>query len=226
MTLSAVVFDLDGLMFDTEALFHRVATELLAERGRSFTPEIMNAMIGRRPHEAGLALKTLSGIEESVEEWLDLVRSRFALLVDHAVGPTPGLLRLLDWLEGRAPLAVATSANRAYAWGLLERHALAGRFEFVLAAEDVTRGKPDPEVYATAALRLGVPAGAILVLEDSPAGVESARRAGAFVAAVPHAQSPAHALQHAHLVVPTLDAPELLDLLGRRLSIRPGSPSP
>lgn len=217
MTISAVVFDLDGLMFDTEALFHRVASELLAERGRAFTPEIMNAMIGRRPHEAGLALKTLSGIEESVEEWLSLVRERFALLVDEAVGPTPGLLRLLDRLHGRAPLAVATSANRSYASGLLERHAMADRFEFILAAEDVVRGKPDPEIYATAALRLGVPAGAMLVLEDSPAGVESARRAGAVVVAVPHAQSPAHALGPVDLIVPALDAPELFDLLDRRL---------
>ncbi len=217
MTISAVVFDLDGLMFDTEALFHRVSSELLAERGRAFTPEIMNAMIGRRPLEAGEQLKRLSGIEESVEEWLSLVRERFGSLVNDAVSPTPGLLRLLDVLRGRAPLAVATSSNRSYARGLLDRHAITDRFEFILAAEDVIRGKPDPEIYATAARRLGVAAGSILVLEDSPAGVESARRAGAVVVAVPHAHSPAHALGPADLIVPALDAPELLDLLERRL---------
>ncbi len=67
MTIKAVVFDLDGLMFDTEALFFRVSSEVLATRGKRFTPEIMRAMIGRRAAEVADVLKTLAGLDEPVE---------------------------------------------------------------------------------------------------------------------------------------------------------------
>ncbi len=80
------------------------------------------------------------------------MRQRFLALMDTVVHPTPGLFVLLDHLDRRAlPLAVATSSRRRYADRLLTRHGLADRFEFVLASEDVTRGKPDPEIYRLAA---------------------------------------------------------------------------
>ena len=80
------------------------------------------------------------------------VRQRFLAEMDTVVHPTPGLFVLLDHLERRdLPLAVATSSRRDYADRLLTRHALADRFEFILASEDVTRGKPDPEIYRLAA---------------------------------------------------------------------------
>jgi HAD superfamily hydrolase (TIGR01509 family) len=213
MTVRAVVFDLDGLMFDTEALFHRVSSEALAARGKEFTPEIMQAMLGRRAAEVGDALKTLAGLEEPAEDLLAEVRARFAAEVDSAVHPTPGLFALLDHLKRRGlPLAVATSSRRSYAEQLLARHGLSDRFAFILAAEDVARGKPDPEIYRRAAERFDVPAQAMLVLEDSPAGLAAARGAGAIAVGVPHQHSPAGNLTAADLVVPRLDDPALLRL--------------
>src|SRR5262249_47738238 len=111
------------------------------------------------------------------------------------------------------PTAVATSSGRDYADRLLNRHGLARRFSFVLTSEDVTRGKPDPQVYLLAADRFGVDRGEMLVLEDSPAGVQAGRDAGAVVVAVPHAHSPADALGAAHLVVPRLDDPSVLAMI-------------
>ena len=179
MTIRAVVFDLDGLMFDTEALFFRVSSDVLESRGKRFTPEIMRQLIGRRSIEVAGWLKTLAGLEEPPEVILAEVKERFAAEVDSAVHPTPGLFALLDHLgRRRLPAAVATSSGRAYADRLLTRHGLAGRFSFVLASEDVTRGKPDPEIYRLAAERFGVAAENLLVLEDSPAGLESARGRG------------------------------------------------
>src|SRR5689334_3331179 len=103
----AVVFDLDGLMFDTEALFARVAGEMLAARGKRFTPQIMRAMIGRRAAEAGPAFKALAGLDEPVEDLMAEVRARFLDEMDVAVHPTPGLFALLDHLRARSlPLAV------------------------------------------------------------------------------------------------------------------------
>ncbi|WP_148593611.1 HAD family hydrolase [Aquisphaera giovannonii] len=214
--IQAVVFDLDGLMFDTEALFFRVSSEMLAARGKSFTPEIMGAMIGRRAADVGHVLRDMSGLEEPAEDLLTEVRRRFNDEVDTAVHPTPGLIALLDRLRREGlPLAVATSSGRAYADRLLEGHHLADRFRFILAAEDVTKGKPDPEIYAKAVRRFGVPPASVMVLEDSPAGVASARDAGTFVVAVPHEHSPVEGLYSADLVVRRLDDPSLWTLLRR-----------
>jgi HAD superfamily hydrolase (TIGR01509 family) len=214
MRIRAVVFDLDGLMFDTEALFHRVAGEMLAARGKVLTSEIMGAMIGRRAVDAGLAFKTLAGLDEPVDELMTEARRRFLAEVDTAVHPTPGLFALLAHLEVLGlPLAVATSSRRAYAEGLLRRHGLWDRFAFVLTSEDVERGKPDPQIYQIAAARFGVPVRSVLVLEDSPAGLAAANGAGAFAVGVPHEHSPAEGLGHADLIVPRLDDPALLALL-------------
>lgn len=218
-TIAAVVFDLDGLMFDTEALFFRVSSDMLEARGRSFTPQIMCAMIGLCLVDAAHVLKTMTGLDEPLEVLLADVRQRFNAEIDTAVHPTPGLIRLLDRLhQHRLPLAVATSSRRAYAEQLLARHRLLERFSFILGAEDVTRGKPDPEIYATAVQRFGVPARTVLVLEDSPAGVEAGVQAGTVVAAIPHEHSPETGLHAAHLVVPRLDDPAILRLFEPRIS--------
>ncbi|WP_406697509.1 HAD family phosphatase [Singulisphaera sp. Ch08] len=212
--IRAVVFDLDGLMFDTEALFHRVAGEMLAERGKQMTTEIMRAMIGRRAIDAGQAFKTLAGLDEPVEDLMAEAKTRFMAELDVAVHPTPGLFVLLDRLAARRlPLAVATSSRRSYAERLLGSHGLLNRFQFLLTAEDVERGKPDPEIYLKAAARFGVPASSVLVLEDSVAGLQAAKQAGAFAVGVPHEHSPAENLHAAALIVSRLDDPAVLALL-------------
>jgi HAD superfamily hydrolase (TIGR01509 family) len=215
--IRAVVFDLDGLMFDTEALFFRVASEALADRGKAFTPEIMKQFIGRRAAEVAPLWKTLAGVEGPVEDFLVDVRKRFYDEVHTAVHPMPGLFVLLDLLHSlKCPAAVATSSGHAYADRLLLGHGLQSRFTFILASEDVKLGKPDPEIYQLAAHRFGVPARSMLVLEDSPAGLAAARGAGAFAVGIPHAHSPVEALQAADLIVTRLDDPSLLHLIASR----------
>ncbi len=138
----AVAFDLDGLMFDTEALFFRVASEMVRDRGKTFHVGIMRAMIGRQPSESGMALKTLAGLEEEPEVLMAEATERFMALVDTAVHPTPGLIHLLDLLDRHAmPLAVATSSHRAYAERLLGRHKLIERF----ALDPGARGRDPPQ---------------------------------------------------------------------------------
>ncbi len=214
--IEAVVFDLDGLMFDTEALFFRVSCEMLEARGARFTKAMMAAMIGRRSVEAGHVLQTMSGLDVPAEVLLADVRERFFAVMDADVATTPGLLTLLDHLKRQAiPAAVATSSRLAYAERLLTGHKIRDRFSFILSAEDVERGKPDPEIYLKAAARLGNDPGAVLVLEDSQAGVAAAHGAGAFVVGVPHEHSPAEGLGLAHLIVDRLDDPKLLARLQR-----------
>jgi HAD superfamily hydrolase (TIGR01509 family) len=212
--IRAVAFDLDGLMFDTEALFFRVAGEAMAARGKVFTQEMMQAMIGRRSAEAYPALKRLAGLDESPDDLLAELRKRFYDVMDTAVHPTPGLFVLLDHLKDRGlPAAVATSSRRTYAEQLLKRHGLIDRFEFLLCSEDVTNGKPHPEIYQTAAKRFGIEPPSLLVLEDSPTGLAAAKAAGTFAVGVPHDHSPSSALEDADWLVSRLDDPILLAIL-------------
>jgi HAD superfamily hydrolase (TIGR01509 family) len=210
-TIRAVVFDLDGLMFDTEALFFRVASEMLRDRGKVFTAEIMRAMIGRQPGESGRAFQTMAGLDDEPEALMDEAKERFMALIDTAVHPMPGLIALLGHLHRLGlPMAVGTSSGRTYAERLLRGHGLRDSFAHVLCREDVTRHKPDPEIYRTAADRLGVDPSSMLVLEDSPTGLAAAKAAGAFAVGVPHDHSPASDLVAADLIVASLDDPALL----------------
>ena len=211
----AVALDLDGLMFDTEALFFRVASEMLTSRGKTFTPEIMAAMIGRQAVIAYPAMKAMAGLSETPEELLAEAKERFFAVMDSAVHPTPGLFALLSLLEERdMPRAVCTSSRRAYAERLLTNHGLLAHFKFLLCAEDVTHSKPNPEIYLTAASRFGIDPHQMLVLEDSPAGLAAAKASGGFAVAVPHEHSPGERLGDADLVVESLADARLLNRLG------------
>jgi HAD superfamily hydrolase (TIGR01509 family) len=213
----AVAFDLDGLMFDTEALFVRVLTGFLTEHGLSLTPAIKQAMIGRRAAEAYPALRRLTGLSASPDEIQAELRARFDAEVDDAVHTTPGLIALLAHLEARGiPRAVATSSRRLYAERLLQTHGLLDHLAFLLAAEDVTNAKPDPEIYLEAASRFGVDPSNLLVLEDSFPGITAAKAAGAFAVGVPHEHSPAEGIGIADLIVPRLDDPALFARIDRR----------
>ncbi len=212
--IRAVVFDLDGLMFDTEALFHRVLVAMMAARGKPYRPEIGQAMIGRRSDEAGPAFKRLAGLDEPIEDLLAEARTRFYAEIDTAVHPTPGLFALLSHLEAwKLPRALATSSRRSYAERLLKRHHLMDHFSFLLTSEDVSKGKPDPEIYVKAVERFGLPSHSVLTLEDSPAGLAAAKGAGTFCVGVPHEHSPAEGLGDADLIVSQLDDPRLLAIL-------------
>jgi HAD superfamily hydrolase (TIGR01509 family) len=203
-----------------------VASEALTARGKAFTPDIMKQFLGRRADEVVQLWKTIAGVEEPAEDFLADVRRRFYDVVDTVVHPMPGLFLLLDRLHRLAlPAAVATSSRHSYADRLLVRHGLQNRFDFVLASEDVTRGKPDPEIYRLAAERFGVPAGTMLVLEDSPAGIAAANAAGAKSVGVPHEHSPEEGLRSADLVVTRLDDPTLLHLIESR-ETKPGADEP
>ena len=213
--IEGVAFDLDGLMFDTEALFFRVASEMVQARGKTFHVDIMRAMIGRQPSESGMALKTLAGLDEEPEVLMAEATERFMALVDSAVQPMPGLFPLLDLLDRHAmPMAVATSSHRSYAERLLTRHHVIDRFALILAREDVTRHKPDPEIYLTVASRFGIAPANLLVLEDTPTGLAAAKGAGAFAVGVPHEHSPAADLHQADLIVGALNASQLLARIG------------
>ena len=212
--IRAVVFDLDGLLVNTEDLYQHVGGELLRRRGRTFGPDLLDAMMGQ-PQQISLQIMIdWHGLADTVETLAAETREIFAGLLDTRLETMPGAVPLLDSLAVRGlPHAVATSSGPDFAHDVLGRVGIRDRFAFVLTSADVIHGKPDPEIYRTAAGRLGVEPGAMLVLEDSQTGCRAAVAAGAVVVAVPGGHSRRHDFSGAALVADSLGDPRLAALL-------------
>jgi len=178
--MQAAIFDMDGLMFNTEEVYTLVGTELLARRGCEFTDELKNAIMGLRPRPTFEAMIRWHKLDENWEEMAAESNRIFLGLLDEHLAPLPGLFDLLDALErSDVPKAIATSSDRRLVEACLSPFDLQGRFQFVLTAADVKNGKPDPEIYLTAAERFDLPPQETAVLEDSHNGCLAASAAGA-----------------------------------------------
>ena len=213
-TTKAVAFDCDGLMFNTEDVFERAGHELLGRRELKFSSEVRGLMLGRRAEEAFTALIDHFGLPDTVAELIAEGDAIFARHLPDLLEPMPGLFDLLDDLDRRGmPLAVATSSGRAYLDDLLGRFGLADRFAATLAAEDVSRGKPHPEIYRAAADRLGVRPAELMVLEDSGTGLRAAAEAGTVAVAVPNRHTAAMDFGRATLIAEGLGDPRIRALL-------------
>ncbi|MFN9719993.1 MAG: HAD family hydrolase [Planctomycetota bacterium] len=211
--IRAVVFDLDGLMLNTEDVFELAGVELLARRGLQMTDDIRRGMMGRRAHEAFEVLKRKTGLQEDLMSLMLETKELFAELSENRLGVMPGLINLLDLIEERQlPKAVATSSPRAYMEYHLEKFHLRHRFPVTFTAEDVTHGKPHPEIYLTVAASLSVEPSEMLVLEDSETGSQAAASAGAFVVSVPTRHTTYGDFSRSHLVISSLEDAGLIEL--------------
>ena len=203
--IRAVVFDLDGTMLNTEDIFEHAGQELMARRGLEMTDAIRRAMLGRRPAEAFTALKSLTGLQDTIEDLMVETKQIFQVLAEGSLATMPGLFEILSLTDARQlPRAVATSSPRAYMHWLLQKLDLLSHFQFALTAEDVTHGKPHPEIYLKAAERLGVAPSEMLVLEDSETGTRAAASAGAVVVSVPNRHTRYGDFSMSHLTVDSL----------------------
>ena len=179
----AAVFDMDGVLVNN-ARFHREAWRRLAdEEGFALTdPEFWRQAIGRPVEEA---VPRILGRPVPPAEAVRLARRKTALyheLADGRAAPVPGVVEFVRALAvADVPRALATSAVADSAARILEGLGLAAAFPIRVTAGQVRRGKPDPEVYLTAAAHLGVAPAACVVFEDAVVGVEAARRAGMAV---------------------------------------------
>lgn len=203
--LKAVTFDLDGLMFNTEELYQEVGGAILARRGKEFTAELMDKMMGRKSNVALALMIEHHQLEATPEQLAAETAEIFGGILPGRLKPMPGLLDLLAALEAAGiPKGIATSSGRAFVERVLGVFNLRPRFDFVLASEDIEHGKPEPDVYLLAAKRHGVRPAAMMVLEDSQIGCQSAVAAGAYTVAVPHGQSLTHQFPGVQLEAKTL----------------------
>ena len=215
-TVRAVVFDLDGLLIDTEPVFREAATRLLAGHGIPPDPAFMQAIMGVPGRDALPRFRDHFRLTVPLEEVERGYRHFFFEVLQSGPAPLmPGAAELLAALEAcRIPKVIATSSGRDYVRVVFGPHGLLDRFAFVLTCEDVTHGKPHPEVYELAARRLGLPPADVLVLEDSPVGMRAAKAAGCRCVVVPHEHTPRADLVPADAVVESLAASELWRMIG------------
>jgi HAD superfamily hydrolase (TIGR01509 family) len=184
--VQAVVFDMDGLLVDTESMFRDVMMETSRRRGVHLPVEVFLRMVGLQ-HEASRAVAMAHfGEDFDYEPWIadawEMAHARTAV----GVAVKEGVVELLDYLDAAGvPRAVATSSGHPTVTRTLGPAGLLSRFQTIVAAGDYARGKPNPDPFLTAAARLGVDPTACLALEDSHNGVRAAHAAGMMTIMVP-----------------------------------------
>ncbi|RLS28808.1 MAG: HAD family phosphatase [Planctomycetota bacterium] len=210
-----VCFDLDGLLVNTEELYQDVGTELLRRRGKPFEPELLDRMMGRPQRVSLRIMIEWHALDDSVETLAQETGEIFRSLLETRLKPMPGAVALIDSLTASAvPFGVATSSGPDFAHDVLGRVGLLERMGFVLTCDDVTEGKPHPEIYLAASGRLGVPPQRMLVLEDSHNGCRAAVAAGAVAVAVPGGHSHRHDFPGAAFIAASLADPRIYAALG------------
>ena len=182
----AVVFDLDGLLIDSEPLQAWAWHEYVARFGAVMTPDVLARMLGLRAVDAVKIPIEMLGLPVDEATALRDRDDIFLAAVPGAIHAHTGAKELIDDLKQRGiPIALATSGHRRYVDLALASAELTGLFDEEVTAELVTRGKPHPDVYLRAAELLGMPADRCLALEDAPNGVTAAKAAGMRCLAIP-----------------------------------------
>lgn len=216
MRVAGVIFDLDGIVFDTERIYSLAWQRALALQEITFTDHDFLAFAGRTNHDCEQELAKRYGQRFSLgrfrSEWPPLWRHIADL---DGIPLKPGVLELLDLLEKhKIPKVIASSSDTDDIIRCLRAHNLVERFASITSGLDVSRGKPAPDIFLLAVKKLGMPAKDCLVLEDSNAGVMAAHRAEIPVICIPDLQVPSpETVKIAHRVIASMhEVPALIDL--------------
>ncbi|AGL19713.1 HAD family phosphatase [Actinoplanes sp. N902-109] len=207
MSIAAVVFDLDGVIIDTEEVWEEVRRGYVAEHGKQFLPDTQTRMMGMSTQEWSAHLSDEVGVPRSAEQVAADVLDRMAQRYREAVPLIPGSVAAVRRMAERFPVALCSSSARVLIDQVIESAGLTGVFRTTLSTEEVPRGKPYPDAYLEAVGRLGLAPEVCAAVEDSSNGLRSAGAAGLAVIAVPHGVYPPaeDALALARLVLHSLD---------------------
>ncbi len=207
----AIIFDMDGLMLNSEVIFHEAWQTTLVDLGYDLDTATYLKLVGCSNDLAEKLLLNLLGTDFPIERFRDGWMARWERLVAQGIPIKPGLWPLLDWLDKiNLPKAVGTSSGDHEAQTSLKSTGLWSRFQTIVTVDQAGAGKPAPDIFLTAANALDIAPANCLVLEDSNAGVQAAVAAGMAVIMVPDLQVPtAYAQHHALKIVSSLN-----DVLG------------
>jgi HAD superfamily hydrolase (TIGR01509 family) len=216
----AVVFDLDGLLLDSEQVWDEVREILTRERGARWHDRAQADMMGMSSTEWSRYMHDELGVPDPPEEINRLVVERMMERYRERLPVIDGAVEAVERIGGRWPLGLASSSNRPLIALALELMGVADHFRVTVSSEEVERGKPAPDVYLEAARMLGAPPDQIVAIEDSANGIRAAKAAGMRVIAIPnpHYPPPDDALQQADAVLDRLWelTPDVVESLSSR----------
>jgi HAD superfamily hydrolase (TIGR01509 family) len=204
--IEAVVFDLDGLLLDTEQVWDEVREAITRERGGRWHERAQADMMGMSSTEWSRYLHDELGLREPPDELNRLVVERMQERYRERLPVVEGAVEAVRRIAARWPLGLASSSNRPLIDLALELMGVAELLQATVSSEEVERGKPAPDVYLEAARRLGVRPQDVSAVEDSASGIRSAKAAGMRVTAIPnpHFPPPEDVLAEADLVLESL----------------------
>jgi HAD superfamily hydrolase (TIGR01509 family) len=213
--LDAVIFDLDGVLIDSESVWDAARREVVAENGGTWTDAATRAMQGMSSPEWSRYLHDELGVSLDPQEISHRVVERVLAAYEREVPLLPGAVEAVRRLAKRWPLGLASSANRPVIDAVLHSAGLTECFLATVSGDEVAHGKPSPDVYLSAAEKLGVEASRAAAVEDSTNGLRAGAAAGMLVIAVPNREFPPSddALDLASLVVESVGelTPELIE---------------
>ncbi|NPV38472.1 hypothetical protein BREVNS_0296 [Brevinematales bacterium NS] len=184
--MKGVIFDMDGLMVDTEMFYFQVEREMGRRYGRVVEDSLLHRMMGQKPIDSMRMFVEELGIDEDPLVLLAERDERILEAMRRELRPMPGLYELLEALRPVAKLAVGTGNTRKMVQEVLRILGLEGFFDFIQTSDNVQAGKPSPEIFEKACQGLGLEGSQVAVLEDSANGIRAAHAAGCLPLAVPN----------------------------------------
>jgi len=188
--IEAVVFDLDGVLVDSDHIWHEVREGFARERGGSWSDRSEADMTGMSSTEWSRYMHDVVGISDPPKEINDEVVQRMNVRYAAELPLIEGAADAVRRVAGSFRLALASSSNRELVDAVLAEAGLTRYFDATVSSEEVTRGKPSPDVFLEAARRLGAPPGRCAAVEDSANGIRAAHAAGMRVIAIPNRRYP------------------------------------
>jgi len=214
--IDAVAFDMDGLLLNTEDLYNEVGELLMQRRGKPYRDSVRKRMIGLPAPQAFGVLIEAESLTETWQELHEETLVIFEEILPSRLKLMRGATELLNLVDSlKLPKCVATSSSRGFAERALGQVGVLERFDFVLTAADVPRGKPYPDIYQESARRMRVAEASMLVLEDSPNGTRAGVAAGAYVVSVPNEHTEGGDFSGAKFLGKSLEDERLTRLLTR-----------
>jgi HAD superfamily hydrolase (TIGR01509 family) len=204
--IEAVVFDLDGVLVDSEPVWEQVRRQVVAEHGGHWAPDAQRRLMGMSTGEWARYLGEDQGVGLPPEQIAALVIERMAARYTEHLPLMPGAVEAVRRLAARWPLGLASSSPPSLIETVLDAASLRSSFQTTMSTEQVSRGKPAPDIYLAVTARLGHPPERCAAIEDSSNGLRSAAAAGLHVIAIPHPRYPPDpaALEDAAVVLTSL----------------------
>jgi len=204
--IKAIIFDMDGVMVDSEHLWERAETILLSRRNIKYNAQYRDQIVGLNQHDSGkLLIKTFSlneSIEKVVSERIDILFE----LYDNQLKLNTGLIKLLEKLKkNNFLLAVASSSPNKVVSYVVDKFKLSNYFHAIISGDNAAEGKPHPEIYLKTAQKLSTAPKSCVAIEDSINGLISAKEAGMYCIAVPDKRLSQNLFKKADIILCSLD---------------------